>query len=446
MQLTIPLKLIISLLLGMAIGFERESYEYRVDKTEKRGIGSLGIRSYSLITTLGTIAGILLTKNYLSLYIPIAFTFSTLLISYYIIGSVFNKDSGITTELAIIWSFVVGTLIALEIMPIQLIVAIVAVMTLILSAKERVKGFVAGVKEFEVQDFISYAIIVLVIFPFLPDVSYTLADIPFLSTIFSAYKINLGAFANIEIINFFDLWKVVVLITGIEIFGYILERIVGKKQGWLLASFVGGFISSTSTTQSLANQSKSSSNADGLTAAAVFSNLSSFFQHFILLASINAVFLVKNTLYIVALIISGFIVGIFFLVRAKKEVKIEEKDIVKTDIFSLKPALRFALLFLTIKVVTKFALVIFGSTGFIVGNLLGAVTGLDAVTINISEVVEKNITLQLGTLALILANAVNLMAKSLYAFVQGSRAFAFRFFISVLIIIATSFIGLILIV
>lgn len=443
MQLTIPLKLIISLLLGMAIGFERESYEYRVDKTEKRGIGSLGIRSYSLITTLGTIAGILLTENYLSLYIPIAFTFSALLISYYIIGSVFNKDSGITTELAIIWSFVVGTLIALEIMPIQLIVAIVAVMTLILSAKERVKGFVAGVKEFEVQDFISYAIIALVIFPFLPNVSYTLADIPFLSTIFSAYKINLGAFANIEIINFFDLWKVVVLITGIEIFGYILERIVGKKQGWLLASFVGGFISSTSTTQSLANQSKSSSNADGLTAAAVFSNLSSFFQHFILLASINAVFLVKNTLYILALIISGFIVGIFFLVRAKKEVKIEEKDIVKTDIFSLKPALRFALLFLTIKVATKFALVIFGSTGFIVGNLLGAVTGLDAVTINISEVVGKNITLQLGTLALILANAVNLLAKSLYAFVQGSRAFAYRFFISVLIIIAASFIGLI---
>jgi len=441
--LSIPIKLLLSLLLGIAIGFERESYEFKIKKDEKDMVGGLGIRSYALITTLGTVAGILKQNGHFSLFLIISISFMTLLIAYYIIGSLFTKDNGVTTELAILWSFLVGVLITIEVIPIQLVIAMVVVIMLILSLKQRVKSFIAGVKEFEVQDFISYAIIALVIFPFLPDASYTLVDIPYISTIFAAYKIDLGALAHIELINPFNLWKVVVLITGVEIVGYILERIVGQKKGWLLTSFVGGFISSTSTTQSLANQSKTSSNASGLVAGAVFANLSSFFQHFILLVSINSFFMVSNTLFLMSIIFSSLFIGMFFLMKVKGEVNVQNKEIIKTDIFSLRPALKFALFFLMIKLVTKIALVLFGNGGFIAGSLLGAVTGLDAVTINISEVVGQNITYQLGTLTLILANATNLLVKSFYAFSQGSKSFALKFFISVIIIIAASFIGLI---
>jgi len=443
MHLSIPIKLLLSLLLGIAIGFERESYEFKIKKDEKDMVGGLGIRSYALITTLGTVAGILKQNGHFSFFLIISIAFMTLLISYYIIGSLFTKDNGVTTELAILWSFLIGVLITIEVIPIQLVIAMVVVIMLILSLKQRVRSFIAGVKEFEVQDFISYAIIALVVFPFLPDVSYTLADIPFISTIFAAYKIDLGALAHVELVNPFGLWKVVVLITGVEIVGYILERIVGQKKGWLLTSFVGGFISSTSTTQSLANQSKTSSNANGLVAGAVFANLSSFFQHFILLVSINSFFMVSNTLFLMSIILSSLFIGTFFLMKVKGDVNVQNKEIIKTDIFSLRPALKFALFFLMIKLVTKIALVLFGNGGFIAGSLLGAVTGLDAVTINISEVVGRNITYQLGTLTLILANATNLLAKSFYAFSQGSKSFALKFFISVIIIIAASFIGLI---
>ncbi|MFA6533253.1 MAG: hypothetical protein WCT22_04640, partial [Patescibacteria group bacterium] len=86
MHLSIVVKLLLSLLLGMAIGLERESYELQIDKTKRSGIGSLGIRSYALITSLGAISGILF-QNYFSLFLTISITFCVLLVSYYILGS-----------------------------------------------------------------------------------------------------------------------------------------------------------------------------------------------------------------------------------------------------------------------------------------------------------------------------------------------------------------------
>jgi len=140
------------------------------------------------------------------------------------------------------------------------------------------------------------------------------------------------------------------------------------------------------------------------------------------------------------------ILGLYFLKRDDKKLEnlIETKENLKKDkLFSLVPALKFAILFMFIKIATKFALIIFGNNGFIISTILGAVTGLDAVTINTAELAGRTISYQTGVIALILANGVNLFSKSIYAFAQGSRPFAKKFFISVLIIVAFSFLGLI---
>lgn len=445
MNLSIIVKLILSLLLGMAIGLERESYELQIDKTKRSGIGSLGIRSFALITTLGTVAALLI-QNYFSLFLIISVTFCLLLIAYYILGSLSTKDNGLTTELAIFWSYLIGIFVGLNIFPVQLIIAMVIILMLILSLKRKIKLFVAGIKQFELEAFISYGIIALVILPFLPNTGYFLKDIPFLKSLLSAFQINFDRFLNLEIINPFSLWKVVALVTGVEIAGYFLEKTIGQKKGWLLTSIAGGFISSTSTTQSLAQKSKESKNTNRLASAAIFANLSSFFQHFILLASVNLIFLSKNLIYILSISVTACILGFYFLKKEdkKSENLAKTKEDLKNDkLFSLMPALKFALLFLFIKIATKFALIIFGNNGFIISTILGAVTGLDAVTINTAELAGKTISYQTGVITLILANSVNLLSKSGYAFTQGSRPFAKKFLISVMIIIAFSFLGLI---
>jgi len=97
---------------------------------------------------------------------------------------------------------------------------------------------------------------------------------------------------------------------------------------------------------------------------------------------------------------------------------------------------------MVIKIVTKLSLVFFGDSGFIVSNILGSVSGMDAVAINIAQLAGNIVTYQTAIITLILANAFNLLAKTVYSFIYGSRTFALSFLISVLLLIAASFVGL----
>ena len=438
--LSIPLKLLLSLILGAVIGLEREAYEKRIDKTEASGIGSLGVRSFSLVTTLGAIAGLFYTTHY-SLFLVISITFMSLLLAYYIIGSVFTRDNGITTELAIIFSFLIGIFVALDVFPIQLIIALVVVLIGILAIKEKLHLIVAGIKESEFSAFISYSIIALVILPFLPNQTYSLADIPNLTNFLKTIGVNIYPIINLPLINLFSLWKVVVIVTGVDVFGYILEKTIGQKKGWLLTSLAGGFISSTSTTQSLAQRSKTSKSINKLTAAAIFSNFSSFIQHFILIASINGLFFTKSLIYVILILCSSLTAGLFFLNQEEKneeELPETKKQLQNVKIFSMGPALKFAFIFLIVTVLTKISLVIFGNNGFLLTSALAAVTGLDAVTINVSQLVGTTIVFQTGLLTLIIANAVNLTAKSVYSFLQGNIKFSIRFSLSMLFVVICS--------
>ncbi|PIS08894.1 hypothetical protein COT75_04375 [Candidatus Beckwithbacteria bacterium CG10_big_fil_rev_8_21_14_0_10_34_10] len=445
MGLTITLKLVLSLVLGAVIGLERESYEKEINPESKSVIGGLGVRTFALVTSLGAVAGLLRASNF-SLFLTLNITFMLLLLAYYVMGSILLKDNGITTELAVIFAYLIGLFVALEIFPIQLVFAMTVILILILSRKEKIKNIVSGIKKTEINAFISYALIALVVLPFLPKQAFFLTDIPGLVNIFQSYGIDLGKLASIEILNPFKLWLVVALITGVDMFGYFLEKTIGQKKGWLLTSIAGGFISSTATIQSLAQQSKKSLNVNRLVAASIFANLASFFQIFILIASLNSQFLVKSTLIMFSIIMVSFLSGLFFL--KLKEPKNEEefkqtKQTLKEDkIFALNPALKFAGLFLLIKFGTKIALVFFGDHGFLAASALGAVTGIDAVTINLSELAGQTISLKTAALSLIVVNAVNLLSKTVYSFVQGKKEFALKLSLSSLLIVLASFLGL----
>lgn len=440
MEFQIIFKLLMALVLGAVIGLERESYERKIDRTPQNGIGSLGVRSFSLITTLGAVAG-LLYNSHNSLYLIISITFMTLLIVYYIVGSFLTKDNGITTELAIIFSYLIGVFVSIEVFSNQLIIALVVVIVGIMSIKEKLQGFIAGVKETELAAFLSYAIVALVILPFLPNVNYSINNIPEIATLMSNFGVNLDRIINLPLVNPFNIWRVVVIITGVDILGYVLEKTIGQKKGWIMTSLAGGFISSTSTTQSLAQKSRKSSNINKLTAAAVLANFSSFIQHMIVIVSVNTVFFVRSISYVFSLIFSSLFLVVYFMNKEEKnKVDITEtKEQLQNDkIFSLGPALKFAFIFLFVTIITRISLVFFGDSGFLVSNALAAVTGLDATTINVSQLAGGGITYQVAVLALIAANAVNLIAKSIYGFIQGDRRFAINFFVSSLVMIGAS--------
>ncbi len=424
-------KLVLSIIFGAIIGLEREG--------SKQGAGAIGgMRTYSLFALMGALTGVFFIHNFSSLALLVVGGFLVLLISYYIVGSSATHDFGMTSELSAIITYLIGLLLMLDIIPLQITVAIFVILMLILSMKSKTGQIVAGVSRQELQSFISYAIIALVVLPFLPDVAYKLNDLPILPTILQGLNVDLGQFNTLDLINPRKIWMVVVLITGIDVFGYILGRIVGNKKGFALTSFIAGFISSTSATQSLAQKSKKTGFVNHLVGAAVLANMASFLQIFLLVGPLNPKWLISIAPSILIMIFTAGLSAMIFL-RKKEPEKQEEKEQTKTEkIFSLMPALKFAGILIVIKIVTKVCLILFGESGFVISSVIASFAGIDAILVNLAEMAGQTITFKFAFITFLLVNATNLLSKVVYSFLQGDRRFALKFLVAAVFIVAAS--------
>ncbi len=445
MDFDLPLQLILALVLGGVIGLEREINEKKVSLPHAQPTAIAGLRSFALISLLGGLTGVMLAVGLM----PFALVFSSaillLIVAFYVMDSRGSSDTGFTTELALMMTFLLGALLTLDVLPVQLILASTVVLIVLLSQKKQIKNAVHDVQLREINAFIGYAVIAVVILPFLPNETYALSDIPYFNNLLQSFQTDLRGLASIEFINPFNLWLIVAFITGVDIAGYILERTIGQKKGWLLTSAIGGFISSTAVTFRLAQQSKQVKNADHLVSAALISNLSSFIKLAVLIAGINALLFLKLTPIFLVIIVIGFAASIYFLqaLKRKHDISFEEADY-QREIFNFIPALKFASLFLTISILTKIALLYFGGSGFLISSALGGLIGVDVVMINASDLTGNTISVSLATWTFILVNAVNLATKTIYSLLQGSREFTAKFGVSVALIITASVVSALL--
>jgi len=440
MELNAALKLLIALAVGAAIGLEREIHQKK-DHHKNRSGALIGVRTFAFTTLLGSIAG-LLNGEQLVLSSIISGTFLLLTIINYAISSYISRDTGITTELAAIISFIIGFLIAINILPIPLVLSIAVVLMIILAYKDQVKNMVEELHVRELKALISYAIIAVVILPFLPNISITLNSIPFVSQFMRSYRIDLSIWKSLELINPFKTWLIVAIITGVDLIGYILEKMFGKGRGLIISSFIGGFVSSTATTQSLAVQSKKGEDVNAVLTAAFLATFASFFSLFLVILPINPLFTFTILPTLSILIISFGIASMIFLPKNHENTTTKILHPQDKTIFSIKPALFFAILFITIKIVSSVALIIYGSQGFLITAAIAGFTGVDAITINIADLSKGAISLKTAILAFIMVNAVNLLAKTFFIFLQGKREFAIKFGVMALSIIILSFAGM----
>ena len=441
MELTEGLNILISLGIGLVIGLERESGGEKLVDKSKDSYAPLGVRTFSLVSILGCLGGIV-SGSLLILSILISTVFGIILITYYVFHTWVTNNIGITTEISLLFTFILGFLVGAQALPTQLIIAVAVILLLMLTKKDLIKGIVSRVSENEINAFASFAIIALLILPFLPNFSIQFKDVPLVSQFLAGFGWNVNELADTELINPFKLWMVVALITGLDLLGHFLERTLGRARGRVLSSLAGGFISSTATTLSIAGQSKKLKAINTLVASAIFANMASFFQIALIIGAVNPQFLATGFPILAALVLSSFAAGLlFYLFREKNEpsdlgnTQVSLKD---QQIINLVPALRFALIFLAIRLFSKISLELFGSSAFLVTTGLGALGGIDGVLINAAELAGRSIDYSLAERALILANAVNLASKAVYSFIQGSREFALKFGASMLITIIAS--------
>ncbi|MBN2015603.1 MgtC/SapB family protein [Candidatus Dojkabacteria bacterium] len=403
MDLKIVLNFLIAIALGALVGIERQ-------RGQKKG-GFAGIRTFILIAFLGALSGFLLLEFNYPFMMPVIFSsvVSLIVVSYVI--SAKKGYLGITAEISAFITFFLGFIIMFDQYRNYALVFGVLI-TILLAFKDVLHRFAEGAKDVEWNDTLKFALVTLVIFPLLPK------------------EINLGIFKEGPYyeLNFLypqEIWMLVIFVCAISFVGYFLVKIIGEKRGTNLIGAMGGLVSSTAVTQSMASHSNCKMRGEAVNYqpfvnAVLLATLVSFGRVGIISVGIS------NDLYpILVPVLILMVVGIFiFLAYSRKSQDVKTKINLKSP-FKLKPALLLGFLYAILTFVSKLSFALkLGKSGVIIAAIVTGFFDIDPVILSVSSLAAGgNIAIKEAICAILLAVISNQMTKSAVALSTGSRKF-----------------------
>ncbi len=405
-----------SLLIGGLIGLEQESYH----KSEyEKHFG--GIRTFPLISLLGFVC--VYFVNNIIFESVVFFSFSLLIAGGYIYEAVFFKRKGITTEVAGILTFLLGVVVAKGFVVEALTISIAV--TLILSLRQHIHSFIYKyIDEKDIASVLKFLIVSAVLYPLLPDESYTFLKI-----------------------NPKSVWLMVVLISTISFSAYFATKIFGSKKGILMTSLFGGLISSTAVTLAFAKRSKEAAGlSKELSFGIVLASTIMFIRQLFVLLVISPSLAVKFSIFAIVL----FAVGLILIFRKFKKDQ-ESIPVNFINPYELSYALMFGVFYTFILIASRFANHYLGSFGvYMVGFISGA-ADVDPITISMSQLAKHNtLNMNVALITIMIASITNTVIKGVFASIFGSKelssnvwkAFGVIVFIGLLILLSFKFIFL----
>ena len=390
-----------------------------------------GVRTYILISLLGSLAGLAYAGGVESLTWVITVGLIVFIQISFVLNYFDKNTLGLTTEISLILNFVLSMLMFATEIPIRFLVAVAVFDIVILSMKDQMRSIVSQFSKYEIADTIKFVLLAGVIWPLLPNQDFGLADIPLFGPIFEnilpAKLIELTA-----IFNPYSIWTLVILILGINFVGYFLTKALGKSRGLNLVGFVGGLVSSTLVTESMARNgkiAKSTGALDSYLSAAVLANLSSFLRVLLVTTVLNFSLGLKLAIPILAM--AGFLLlwvltVTFVSTDSKKKKKSSE---VKLDLKSplrIVPAINFAALYVGVLFLSKTMLYYLGDKGYVLSSILSSLTGMDPVVITTSGLAGSEISYELAVTVIVISAAVNLIVKIFFSAIVGGTEFRRR--------------------
>ncbi len=412
--------LALSVLLGALVGSQREIRQY---KEKVRDFA--GFRTFTFISLLGFLIGFLSKSVIENSYLIIAAIFGMFLINivaYRTVTKLYPNYVSAITEMVALLTFILGILIAYDLFQISIAIAIIISGTLFMG--NSLHKFTTSLNDNEIFATLKFAIISLIILPLLPNKNYSPLDIPILKDIFlNQTFISQELLSQLNVINFYHTWLMVVFISGIAYVGYILMKMFGAEKGIEVTGFLGGLMSSTALTSSFSIESKKLNYlSNPLVIGTVIACSTMFFRIIFEVAVLNPNLLVGITLLLGAMGTTGYIAAIYLFKTTKlnhvKEVKMKSP-------FTIGPAIKFAIVFMFVMVISKLFSLIFGESGIYFISFLSGITDVDAITISLSNLaLSGSITNTSAQIGIAIAAFANTIVKGGIAYYLGSKDYS----------------------
>jgi uncharacterized membrane protein (DUF4010 family) len=286
------------------------------------------------------------------------------------------------------------------------VASIAVVATFLLSAKPTLHPLVKRLSTEDVAGTLKFLIVAVVVLPLLPDRTY----------------------GPLDVLNPFQIGVLMVLIAGLSFAGYAAIRLLGARRGLGLTGIMGGLVSSTAVTLSMARRARERPEIEESAAFAVMlASTVMFVRVFVIVLVVNPG-LRGEVLYPLGFSTAGGIAACLALWLRSGRAKPGAQEIAFSNPFDLTVALEFALLFAVILLGSKAATTYLGAAGAYGAGVLAGSTDVDSVTLSMAKLAVEGgpISHRVAATTIFLGTASNTLVKGIMAWAAGGWRFGRR--------------------
>ncbi|MFY7867051.1 MgtC/SapB family protein [Roseateles sp.] len=393
---------------GLLIGLERERHKGR-GHAGGRSLEPAGLRTFTIAAMSGAMAQGLAVPGLVAVG---ALAITILAAMAYFRSS--ERDPGLTTEMALLATYLIGVLCVQAPM---LGTPAAVILTALLSARTGLHRFATRwLKEQELHDGLLLAALALVVLPIMPT-----EPLPWLA----------GMKAH-------SLMGLLLLLLGLQAFGYVALRLLGAQTGLALSGLMSGLVSSTATIATMGQRAKAEpALLLACTSGAVMSTAATWLQASLMLLALAPEAAMRFLpLAGVGILIAGG-TGLFLAYRAHRELAYGESTQVGSapqnrntqaqagGPLRLKEAALIALLLSAVAVLVSWAESRFGHSGLFAAVALAGLADAHSPVASLAGLAHAGqIDAELMCQGVLAAIASNSVTRSITAWVSGGRRFA----------------------
>lgn len=414
----------IAVLLGLLVGLQREH----------AASGLAGMRTFPLITVLGSLSAMLATQLGDGWIVAAALlgVVAVAVMGHLLkarcweneektTGSIISDTAvdakkppqsqesrsapGITTDVAMLLMFVVGAFIVVG--PIPVAVAVGGTVAVLLQFKPELHNIAKKLGDEDLRAVMQFVLITCIILPVLPNKNYGLSSLLQLST------------TDLDVLNPREIWLMVVLIVGLSLGGYIIYKYFGRNAGIILGGVLGGAISSTATTVSYARGTRD--DPIGRRTAAIVIMIASTVMYLRVVLAVAVVsswaFLQTILLPVAILMVLTMLPAMLLWFRVRREPSQMPKQENPTQ---LKSAIVFGAMYAMVLLALAIAQFLWHGRGLYAVAFCSGLTEVDAITLSTARMsATDTMILHDGWRMIVVAAIANLVSKAIIAGILG---------------------------
>lgn len=385
----LSLRLALALALGFVIGLERGWKE----REEEEGQRTAGIRTFSLIGLLGGVFGALSLDGDRILLAAGFVVSAAALAAFMWREGQHRNDFSATSLVAAMLTFALGAYSVLGNITAAAGAGVAA--TILLANKEILHGWVERISWVELRSGLLLAAMTFIALPLLPN----------------------EALDPWNAINPHELWLMTILIASLSFAGYVAVKVAGPRLGLTLAAALGGLVSSTAVTLSLARLAKANGNQVKLLAGGILAaGCVMLLRVLVIIGLLNAALALALAPMVLAAAAVMGIAAVIFMKSHSNHKSGETEGLVFKNPFELGQVLRFAVLLAVVIFAVAFATHRFGDAGLLGIAALSGLADVDAMSLSVAKLHDVT---PMAVNAILVTLGVNSLAKVVYATYAG---------------------------